>query len=223
MKEKDLDKNLETLIIEGLIKEAEQENVDFAMAMRLMSDEEFKDMVTEPEFEGLSSGIRFSSVTEVPFRTPVFEDNEAYAATVEDKITDSPTIHENQDKDADKDNSENKVSDVEIAKLCDTALDMSEAYIDSLTDGFDFSTASLDEIMKELPTLKSKYNASIIKSFDRPQYQDEYLKAAWTLTVAYLKLHKKDEAVDLLIKLESQSKGTPFGEHCADLLKKLKG
>ena len=49
MKEKDLDKNLENIIIDGLIKEAEQENADFAAEMRKMSEEEFESL---PEKHG---------------------------------------------------------------------------------------------------------------------------------------------------------------------------
>ena len=45
MKEKDLEKNLDNLIIDGLIKEAEQDNADFEAAMRKMSDEEFDELI----------------------------------------------------------------------------------------------------------------------------------------------------------------------------------
>ena len=48
MKEKDLDKHLDNLIIDGLIKEAEQDNADFEAAMRNMSDEEFEELIYEP-------------------------------------------------------------------------------------------------------------------------------------------------------------------------------
>ena len=41
MKEEDLKKNLDKIIIDGLIKEAEQENADFEAAMKKMSNEDF--------------------------------------------------------------------------------------------------------------------------------------------------------------------------------------
>ena len=41
MKEKDLEKCLDNLIIKGLIQEAEQDNAEFEAAMRKMSDEDF--------------------------------------------------------------------------------------------------------------------------------------------------------------------------------------
>ena len=45
MKEEDLDKYLDSLIIDGLIKESEQDNADFENAMRTMSDEAFYDII----------------------------------------------------------------------------------------------------------------------------------------------------------------------------------
>ena len=47
MKEKDLERNLDNLIIDGLIKEAEQDNADFEAAMRVMSEDEFMDMLSK--------------------------------------------------------------------------------------------------------------------------------------------------------------------------------
>lgn len=44
-KEKDLDKHLDNLIIDGLIKEAEQDNADFEAAMRNISDDDFESII----------------------------------------------------------------------------------------------------------------------------------------------------------------------------------
>lgn len=71
MKEKDLEKNLDNLIIDGLIKEAEQDNKDFEIAMRNMSDEDFLGLIydavpaeKEPTHE-YDDSLRFSSVDEI--------------------------------------------------------------------------------------------------------------------------------------------------------------
>lgn len=50
MKQKDFDRIIDNLIINGLIKEAEQDNADFEAAMRNMSDEEFAEMTGTPAF-----------------------------------------------------------------------------------------------------------------------------------------------------------------------------
>lgn len=47
MKEKDLEKCLDNLIIEGLIKEAEQDNAEFEAALRNMSDEDFLQLISQ--------------------------------------------------------------------------------------------------------------------------------------------------------------------------------
>ncbi|MDE6691866.1 MAG: hypothetical protein K2K05_00595 [Muribaculaceae bacterium] len=49
MKEKDLEKNLDNFIIDGLIKEAELDDAYFEAAMRKMSDEEFDEGVRAME------------------------------------------------------------------------------------------------------------------------------------------------------------------------------
>lgn len=50
MKEKELKRNLDYLIIDGLIKEAEQDDADFEAAMRRMSEEDFNELIHEPAF-----------------------------------------------------------------------------------------------------------------------------------------------------------------------------
>lgn len=49
MKEEDLKKNLDKIIIDGLIKEAEQENADFEAAMKKMSNEDFLELIMDHE------------------------------------------------------------------------------------------------------------------------------------------------------------------------------
>lgn len=48
MKEKELEKHLENLIINGLRKEAEHENAEFEVAMRKMKQESFEEMIDRP-------------------------------------------------------------------------------------------------------------------------------------------------------------------------------
>ncbi|MDE5849805.1 MAG: hypothetical protein K2H38_06665 [Muribaculaceae bacterium] len=57
MKEKDLDKCLDNLIIKGLIREAEQDNVEFGEALRNMSDEDFLALIYDSIEEPTEAGI----------------------------------------------------------------------------------------------------------------------------------------------------------------------
>jgi len=232
MKEKDLDKNLETVIIDGLIKEAEQENADFAAAIRNMSEEEFEDMVREQAYAECDEDSTYAKRASY---APIESDMPSVAAEMNIEVS-SPTT------------SVAKKSKVRIfrpwitaalsaaavilivlipsinsmnAKLCDSALYMSEAYITAPKGGFDISSASIDQIKDELPNLEQQYQSTIEVDGKLVFYRDGFQEAGWTLAVAYLKLHKKSDAVKVLKTLESQSKGTPFGAHCKELLKQL--
>ena len=247
MKEKDLDKNLENIIIDGLIKEAEQENADFAAEMRKMSDEEFEDMVREPAYADYEDNdVRYSSVDEVMV-SPMAASHMAVADTAMpfDDFDDS-----NDSEKARKPAAASKprinrfkmlrpwitaaVSAAAVilivlipsinsmnAKLCDSALYMSEAYITAPKGGFDISSATTEQIKEELPNLERQYQSTIEKDGKLVYYRDGFQDAGWTLAVAYLKLHKKSDAIKVLKTLESQTQGTPFGNHCKELLRQL--
>ena len=234
MKEKDLDKNLDEIIIDGLIKEAEQENADFAAEMRKMGKEEFEDMIYQPvyaasrdyDYEYSSASRRplyrvaaasiaadseISEPSEVDFKAPsksrfkMFRPwiAAAFSAAAVILIVLIPSI-----------NSMN-------AKLCDSALYMSEAYITAPKGGFDISSASIKQIKEELPSLERLYQGTIEKDGKLVYYRDGFQDAGWNLAVAYLKLHKKTDAIKVLKTLESQTQGTPFGNHCKKILEQL--
>lgn len=243
MKEKDLDKNLESIIIDGLIKEAEQENADFAAAVKNMSDEEFEDMVRQPAYADYDEDVRYSSVSELDV-SPI-----AASRMVAADRAMSLNYFDNEDKTVEPAAaSKPKVSRFKVfrpwiaaavsaaavilivlipsintmnAKLCDSALYMSEAYITAPKGGFDISSATIEQIKEELPNLEHQYQNTIEKEGKLVYFRDGFQDAGWTLAVAYLKLHKKNDAIKVLMALESQTKGTPFGNHCKELLKQL--
>ena len=225
MKEKDLDKNLDNLIIDGLIKEAEQDNADFEAAMRKMSEEEFNELIYEQAYANITSNCASTMFAEAichdrempekvrvkPQHTqqsrweilgPWVSATVAAAAVI--LVVLIPRI-----------NSMN-------SKLCESALYASEAYITSTKGGFDVSSASTDEIKEKLPALRRKYEKSLneIKG-SRAHYSQELQEYGWDLAVAYLKLHKKGDAIKVLEVLSAQFIGTPFGDHCQKILEQL--
>lgn len=242
MKEKDLDKNLENIIIDGLIKEAEQENADFAAEMRKMSDEEFEAIVREPAFAEYDDNIIHSSVNELasaPSYSVVFSKSRIFHGPIDDTEDDEIQIDQPSEVRQSKFRIyrpwiTSAVSAAAIvlliliptfnamnAKLCDSALYMSEAYITPAKGGFDVSSATPDDIKTELPILKQRYESSIIVDGKFTTYTEDFQDAGWTLAIAYLKLHKKSDAIKVLKTLESQTHGTPFGNHCAKMLEQL--
>lgn len=242
MKEKDLDKNLENIIIDGLIKEAEQDNADFAAAMRKMSDEEFDSIVREPAFAHYAD----------------FSDSSINGQCASMVMGDMLLTDSNDDrclclsKDEYEEKSEQKsetrkssfktfrpwiaaaVSAAAVilivllpsinsmnAKLCDSVLYMSEDYISSPKGGFDISSASIKQIKAVLPDLEEQYQNTIEQDGKFVRYHAGFQDAGWTLAIAYLRLHKKSDAIRVLETLESQTHDTPFGNHCAKMLEQL--
>ena len=226
MKEKYLEKNLYNLIIDGLIKEAEQDNADFEAAMRKMSDEEFEELIYEPAFTyaekdrvsemtaaSIAADMDFSEKQQVPSR-PLAENKSKWqvfrpwitsvvAAAAVVLIILIPSVNTMNDK------------------LCDSVLYASSAYITPSKGGFDISSASIGQLKVELPKLEKRYGDCIIKEGRSTHYTDDLQEAGWDLTLAYLRLHKKGDAIKVLEVLSTHYKDTPFGIHCQKMLDQL--
>ncbi len=228
MKKKELDDNLEYIIIDGLIKEAEQDGADFAAAMRLMSDEEFEDMVMEPmgAFHN-NNNMECKSVSPIYNRysmLPPSQDEEDY-----DDYGQIETVASTSAEVVKPEASRRWrpwilagvcavaviltaiISGINImnGRLCDSALYMSEMYVTT-----DVRALTKEQIKEELPALEGRFESA-------PAGSEESVSAGWELTVAYLKLHRKGDAVRVLGILQSETEGSPMGDQCAALLKLL--
>lgn len=226
MKEKDLKKNLDNLIIDGLIKEAEQDNADFEVAMRKMSDEEFEELIYEPAYAYVNEN-RASEMAAAPIdadldyceKRPVLAKpfvakkskwqvfrpwiTSAVAAAAVVLIILIPSV-----------NAMN-------GKLCDSALYASNVYITSSRSANEINGLNDYQLKAQLPELEKRYNACIKEDGKFTYYTDDLKEAGWDLTLAYLKLHKKGDAVKILKVLSTQFNGTPFGDHCQKMLDQL--
>lgn len=226
MKEKDLEKNLDNLIIDGLIKEAEQDNADFEAAMRKMSDEEFKELIYEPAYAyigedrasemaaaSIDADMDFSEKQQAPSmplaakksKWQVFRPwiTSAVAAAAVVLIILIPSV-----------NAMN-------GKLCDSALYASTAYITSSRSANEINGLSDDQLKAKLSELEKRYKDCIKEDGKFTYYTDDLKEAGWDLSLAYLKLHKKGDAVKVLKVLSAQFNGTPFGDHCQKMLDQL--
>lgn len=187
MKEKDLEKCLDNLIVKGLIQEAEQDNAEFEAAIREMSDEDFlaliydtvedhsraaisleKDIVlANKESVEMSSNIAFSM-------SGVFEDN---AADEWDDF-DLPAAASVPEK-SEMPQKGWKIWAAAIAsvaailllvfipanremdsRLCESALLVSESYMGP-SRGSDIPTMPKEEVKAMLPKLEKQYSISI--------------------------------------------------------------
>ena len=226
MKEKDLEKNLDNLIIDGLIKEAEQDNADFEAAMRKMSDEDFEELIYGPVYaysvENRASNIAAASIDAdgdflkkqkaipLPFaakksKWQLFRPwiTSAVAAAAVVLIILIPSV-----------NAMN-------GKLCDSALYASNAYITSSRSADEINGLNNDQLKAKLPELEKRYKDCIKEDGEFTYYTDDLREAGWDLALAYLKLHKKGDAVMVLKVLSTQFNGTPFGGHCQKMLDQL--
>lgn len=235
MKEKDLKKNLDNLIIDGLIKEAEQDNADFEAAMRKMSEEEFNELIYEPAYADADSFSMNQSVHEERNHSYV-SFNRACEIATDDIGPSSRSIAVKKSRwDVLRPWITSGVAAVAVilivlvpsintmnGKLCDSALYASQSYITPSKGGFDLSTASIDQIKEKLPTLIRRYDDCLDEiERSRLHYSADLQEAGWDLTLVYLKLHKKGDAIEVLKVLSSQFNGTPFGDHCQEMLDQL--
>lgn len=325
MKEKDLERSIENLIIKGLLKEAEQENADFEAALRKMSHEDFMDLLDAPYRRTPIHSRNTSMFDEFEIDLPeVAADKEMEIASSDDNLVDESIkrfeisnsdplsirsedlqhtdmdVQKERQKERKREEKERirlcaeeklKYSELESefcgssvpnmemevsspvaesivcspkpsfnrrkkgnrksnkilpwfaagvvaasiilavlipsyhsmeARLCDSALYASAEYITPSKGGFDVATASPEEIKRMLPSLEKSYEECILKEENVTRYSEEFPEAAWNLAVAYLKIHKKKDAVNILELLADQYSTSPLGIHCAQLLKQLK-
>lgn len=230
MKEEDLDKHLKNIIIDGLIKEAEQDNADFEAAMRNISDEDFEEIIYEPEYEYEQCGAGEDSQT----RQLKFPQEQRCAASVAPEL--SPIAIDSATEESPwkvrKVFRPWIVSAISAAavilvvlipsinymngKLCDSALYASSAYVTASRGSLDVTNMTEEEVKTQLSELEKRYEDGL-----QANEADELREAGWDLTMAYLKLHKKRDAIRVLNVLAERYKGSEFGTHCAEMLKQL--
>lgn len=236
MKEKDFDKFLDNLIIDGLIKEAEQDNVDFEAAIRNMSDEEFAELIDQPAYADSDSYVCMCEY--IPETQNHLFLNYSPAIAPDDEEEYSRPIPANRSKwqvfrpwivSAVVSAavilivlipSINSMND----KLCDSALYASSEYIVESRSAFEIIKKDDTRLTRILPDLEKRYKDCTILSSHKTgiyTYSDDLQEAGWDLTLAYLKLHKKGDAVKVLKVLSEEFMGTPFGDHCQKMLEQL--
>lgn len=256
MKEEVLDRYIDSLIIDGLIKESEQDNADFENAMRTMSDDAFYDIIL-----GLNPVDKVNSEEHELYDEPKSAKDECcYSMIVpdgEDSIVSESALNmhyrlgrrcssnqpityasEPDFEEKDKKSLWHRVRPWIIsafcaaavitaviitvnnhinARLCDNALYISEAYINQENLYIPTQQMPLDKVESELPALEQYYESYRQQNVASVDLQ----RAGCELATAYLRLHKRSDAVKVLNDLAEQFKGTDFGTQCATLVKIL--
>ena len=236
MKEKDLNKCLDNLIIKGLIQEAEQDNAEFETAMREISDEDFLGLIYDTVDEPIAASMNmekevFLKDTVIPSAPRRITLRKANHVSDEWKEWDTPAPS-NKHKAQKSGNKVWKIWAGAIAsvaaillivfipayremnsRLCDSALLASETYMGP-SRGIDIYSLENNEVKDMLPELEQQYAESIRQRLN-PQ------EAGMDLLQAYLKLGEKDKAVDVLHKLEANIDDPDFQDYCKKMLEIL--
>lgn len=256
MKEEDLDRYIDSLIIDGLIKESEQDNADFENAMRSMSDDAFYDIILglNPVDKVKSEEYEFhdepkSANDECCYSMIVPDGEESIVSENASNMhyrlgrrgpSNQPITYASEPdfEERDKKSLWHRVRPWIIsafcaaafiaaviipinnhinARLCDNALYISEAYMNQENLYIPTQQMPLDKVESELPALEQYYEAYKQQNVASEDLQ----RAGCELATAYLRLHKRSDAVKVLNDLAEQFKGTDFGTQCATLVKTL--
>lgn len=269
MKEKDLNKHIDKIIIDGLIKEAQHENLEFEAAMRKMSDEDFLELIMDNSTEkNVADTFTIAShqlwlpiaeekneeVLEVTENRNISLDSHFVKHALKGRMFKFDDVDKSKEEyehptDAKKDYQNVRVRtslrkfipwiasaivatacilaivipavNSANAKLCDSALILSQSYMTTSKSSTDIANVSVEEIQQQLPALEMAYKSCIKQDGKFTVYTPGLKEAGWNLTLAYLKLHKKGKALEVLRVMAKQYKGTTFGKHCETLILQL--
>lgn len=258
MKEKDLEKCLDNLIINGLIQEAEQDNTEFEVAMRKMSDEDFLALIYDTVEDNTKPSLNFNK--DIIYDKEKHKDITAAVSCCASEGFADNSYEDWDERDAPQSSksiirmpAQNgwKIWAAAIAsvaaillivlvpahmdmnsRLCESALVASATYMPPSRGGDDIVTMPKEEVKALLPELKMQYSASLkkeegVRYMKTPEEKEYYNlisnpeEAGMELIQAYLRLNKKEKAIEVLRQLSDKYKDSEFGEHCNKLLEIL--
>ena len=244
MKEEDIDRIIDNMITEGLIKEGEQDNADFEAALRNMSDEDFLAMIHEarpqPE-EILHEDVRYSIMAEESIHDTIhpphpieLQKANRFDIDIWDETVSEPANSKTTQRKPWRIWLTAAVSAAAVlalvlipayrsmnAKVCESALVACEAYMPSARGGIDPSASDISEIKEELPELEADYNSALNPTGSQDYYAPNLAEAGWDLATAYLRLGERSKAKKVLTELATRYSDNEFGAQClriADIL-----
>lgn len=169
------------LTVNGICREAHQDNLDFGMAMKSLSKEKLKEIVGMRNLEGPEVSSNGKSVKNLRFKPWMWQ-----VASIAAVVVIAFTVVFNIEKNARYSVDNAIYACAEIST--DLTRDGSEILdIQSMTD---------EELTNKLPLLVANYNSA--------QSYDDIADNGFALAMAYLRLHDRENAKEILQKLVSQ-------------------
>lgn len=169
------------LTVNGICREAHQDNLDFGMAMKSLSKEKLKEIVGMRNLESPEVSSNSKSVKFLRFKPWMWQ-----VASIAAVVVIAFTVVFNIEKNARYSVDNAIYACAEIST--DLTRDGSEILdIQSMTD---------EELTNKLPLLVANYNSA--------QSYDDIADNGFALAMAYLRLHDRENAKEILQKLVSQ-------------------
>lgn len=169
------------LTVNGICREAHQDNLDFGMAMKSLSKEKLKEIVGMRNLESPEVSSNGKSVKILRFKPWMWQ-----VASIAAVVVIAFTVVFNIEKNARYSVDKAIYACAEIST--DLTRDGSEILdIQSMTD---------EELTNKLPLLVANYNSA--------QSYDDIADNGFALAMAYLRLHDRENAKEILQKLVSQ-------------------
>ena len=169
------------LTVNGICREAHQDNLDFGMAMKSLSKEKLKEIVGMRNLESPEVSSNGKSVKNLRFKPWMWQ-----VASIAVVVVIAFTVILNIEKNARYSVDNAIYACAEIST--DLTRDGSEILdIQSMTD---------EELTNKLPLLVANYNSA--------QSYDDIADNGFALAMAYLRLHDRENAKEILQKLVSQ-------------------
>lgn len=183
--------NAYLLIVDGVCREARQDNIDFGVAMKKLSKEQLREIIgqrTQPQLPAPES----SSASAAPERkAPRFKPWMWQAASIAAIVVISFTIVFKVEQ-----NSRDAIDNA-IYACSDINTDLTR----SAGESVDITSMNDDQLKKAIPTLTQLYQDA--------DTEEEVADNGYALAMAYLKLHDRDKAADTLSQLISRFDGNP--------------
>lgn len=104
------------------------------------------------------------------------------------------------------------------SKLCDNALNICENYDIPQNEMLDIYDSDNEEVKRLLPMLEKRYKESKVIESNHILCFNDSAEAGWQLAVAYLKLHQRRKAMNVLRQIEETERGSEVGEYSRRLL-----
>lgn len=185
--------------VDGICREAHQDNLDFGLAMKSLSKEKLKEIIGKPDVALPAAASADSETEEVKPRVVRFKPWMWQAASIVAVIVIAFTVVYKVEQ-----NSRNNVYDA-IYACADVNYDLAR----SGGKKIDITTLSDDELKAKLTELVSIYNSS--------HSDDDVADNGTALAMSYIRLHDADKAKEVLNGLISRFKNN---EEYADYVKK---